>query len=177
MVSKPGKTLTTARVLYWFRTDLRLTDSPAIQAALAIPNIEAFYPIWCFDPSYVYSHNVGVNRWSFLLESMEDLSNALTKVNSRQKLHVIRGNPEDVLVKLWKEWGITHLAYERDPNGYSRVRDKIVGDLAEEAGIEIVTTGGRHLFDPEMVVKVNGGKPTMTLHQWQTVRDCLCDLG
>lgn len=158
-----------ARVLYWFRTDLRLTDSPALQAALAIPNIEAFYPIWCFDPSYVYSHKVGVNRWSFLLESMQDLSDELTKVNSRQKLHVVRGNPEDILLKLWREWGITHLAYEKDSNGYSRVRDSIVGDLARKAEVEIVSTHGRHLFDPDTVVKVNGAKPTMTLHQWQSV--------
>jgi deoxyribodipyrimidine photolyase len=37
-----------ARVLYWFRTDLRVHDSPALQAALALDQemgIEAFYPV------------------------------------------------------------------------------------------------------------------------------------
>ena len=37
-----------ARVLYWFRTDLRVHDSPALQAALALEQevgIEAFYPV------------------------------------------------------------------------------------------------------------------------------------
>lgn len=37
------------RVLYWFRTDLRLHDSPALTAALALGTpaapIEAFYPV------------------------------------------------------------------------------------------------------------------------------------
>jgi cryptochrome len=37
-----------ARVLYWFRTDLRLHDSPALAAALELggkEGIEAFYPV------------------------------------------------------------------------------------------------------------------------------------
>lgn len=37
-----------ARVLYWFRTDLRIHDSPALQAALDLEHeigIEAFYPV------------------------------------------------------------------------------------------------------------------------------------
>ena len=39
------------RVLYWFRTDLRIHDSPALQAALALDQeigIEAFYPVGLF---------------------------------------------------------------------------------------------------------------------------------
>jgi cryptochrome len=55
-----------ARVIYWFRTDLRLHDSPALKAALDLPNIEAFWPIWTWDPHYVYRARVGVNRWQFL---------------------------------------------------------------------------------------------------------------
>jgi hypothetical protein len=38
------------RVLYWFRTDLRLHDSPALQAALDLKP-EAFFPVWCWDPN------------------------------------------------------------------------------------------------------------------------------
>ena len=37
-----------ARILYWFRTDLRIHDSPALQAALNLEQdvgIEAFYPV------------------------------------------------------------------------------------------------------------------------------------
>lgn len=53
------------RVVYWFRTDLRLHDSPALKAALDL-NPEAFWPIWTWDPHYVYRARVGVNRWQFL---------------------------------------------------------------------------------------------------------------
>lgn len=54
------------RVIYWFRTDLRLHDSPALKAALDLQPT-AFWPVWAWDPRYVYRARVGNNRWQFLL--------------------------------------------------------------------------------------------------------------
>lgn len=53
------------RVIYWFRTDLRLHDSPALKAALDL-DPECLYPIWTWDPHYVYRARVGMNRFNFL---------------------------------------------------------------------------------------------------------------
>lgn len=53
------------RVIYWFRTDLRLHDSPALKAALDLEP-EVLYPIWTWDPHYVYRARVGPNRWQYL---------------------------------------------------------------------------------------------------------------
>ncbi|EIW67847.1 hypothetical protein TREMEDRAFT_21150, partial [Tremella mesenterica DSM 1558] len=157
------------RILYWFRTDLRITDSPALTTALSLPDMNAFYPIWCWDPSYIYGHRVGLNRWSFLLESMKDLSDQLTSLNPRQKLHVCRGSPEEVLPVLWREWGITHIVWEKDANAYAKIRDECIKRLAKEKGVVVVDVPGRHLFDPDLVGRMNGGKPTMTLQQWQNI--------
>lgn len=47
-MTKPAVTPSKARVLYWFRTDLRIHDSPALRAALELEQevgIEAFYPV------------------------------------------------------------------------------------------------------------------------------------
>ncbi|WWD22279.1 hypothetical protein CI109_106770 [Kwoniella shandongensis] len=166
-----------ARVVYWHRTDLRLTDSPALSTALSIPHIEAFWPIWCFDPEYVYKHRVGLNRWSFLLESMKVISEEYGKLNSKQRLWVFRGRPELVLKKVWKEWGITHLVYEKDSNAYSRIRDQRIRDLASECGVQIIEVHGRHLYDPAEVGKLNSNKPTMTLHQWQSITNKMGPVG
>ena len=166
----PGKDI---RVAYWFRTDLRITDSPALAKALSLPKIAALYPVWCWDPNYIYGHRVGLNRFSFLLESMQSLSDELTKLNKKQKLHVVRGPPEKVLPIMWDSWGITHLVFEKDANEYAKIRDARIRKLAEEKGVEVIELHGRHLYDPEKVVHVNGNKPTMTLHQWQTVSLCL----
>ena len=160
-----------ARVLYWFRTDLRITDSLALNKALNIPDIESLTPVWCWDPNYIYGHKVGSNRFSFLLESMSNLSDQLTNLNKKQKLHVIRGPPEDLLPLMWESWGITHLVYEKDSNAYAKVRDERIRSLAKEKGVEVVEAHGRHLYDPEEVVKAHKGKPTMTLNQWQAVSD------
>ena len=53
------------RVIYWFRTDLRLHDSPALKAALDL-DPECLWPIWTWDPHYVYRARVGPNRWQYL---------------------------------------------------------------------------------------------------------------
>ena len=54
-----------ARVIYWFRTDLRLHDSPALKAALDL-DPAVFWPIFTWDPHYVYRARGGLNRWQFL---------------------------------------------------------------------------------------------------------------
>ncbi|KAL7419959.1 hypothetical protein Q5752_004922 [Cryptotrichosporon argae] len=157
-----------ARVLYWFRTDLRLTDSPALAAALAL-SPAALYPVWTWDPAYVYGHCVGVNRWAFLLESMRALSHALAALNPDQRLLVLRGEPGDVLHRVWEEWGITHVVFEKDPNEYARVRDEKVKQLALKRGVSVVEVSGRHLFDPQEVARRNGCRPTMTVARWKDV--------
>lgn len=156
----PSKTV----VLYWHRTDLRLHDSPALQAALSLkPSI--FIPVWTWDPHYVYRSRVGPNRWRFLLDCQNDLSKSYTKLNPKQKLWLVREAPQSVLPKLWKRWEVTHLVFEKDTDAYARSRDEQVLKLAEKAGIEVIVRMGRTLFDPDELVRKNGGKPTMSLTQ------------
>ncbi|KAJ5168860.1 uncharacterized protein N7482_004454 [Penicillium canariense] len=151
-------------VLYWHRTDLRLHDSPALHAALAL-NPSVFIPIWTWDPHYVYRSRVGPNRWRFLLECQSDLSHSYSQLNSKQKLWVVREAPLTVLPKLWKQWDITHLVFEKDTDSYARDRDDAVLRLAHEAGVEVIVKMGRNLFDPDELVRKNGGKPTMSISQ------------
>ncbi|KAI7555830.1 hypothetical protein KC346_g23593, partial [Hortaea werneckii] len=73
------------RVIYWFRTDLRLHDSPALKAALDLKP-EVLFPIWCWDSHYVYRARVGVNRWQFLIDCMNDVSQSITKINKKSQL-------------------------------------------------------------------------------------------
>ncbi|KAJ3005293.1 hypothetical protein HKX48_000764 [Thoreauomyces humboldtii] len=158
------------RVIYWFRTDLRLTDSPALKAALDLQP-EAFYPLWCWDPEYVFSHNVGVNRFQFLvlvalpytrIDSMKDTSSALTSLNPTSQLLVIRGSPLTLLADLFDRWQITHLVFELDKSAYGRRRDERVTELAMKAGVQVVTRTGHTLWDTEAIVAKNNGQPVLT---------------
>lgn len=151
-------------VLYWHRTDLRLHDSPALNAALSL-NPTTFIPIWTWDPHYVYRSRVGPNRWKFLLECQSELSASYTSLNPNQKLWLIREQPQTVLPKLWKQWGITHLVFEKDTDSYARQRDEDVIQLAQKAGVEVIIRMGRNLFDPDDLVAKNGGKAVMSMSQ------------
>lgn len=102
---------------------------------------------------------------------MSALSDELAKLNTKQKLHVVRGGPTTVLPIIVKSWGVTHVVFEKDSNAYAKIRDKEVRAMLEKMGVEVVEVHGRHLFDPQEVGKKNGGKATMTLHQWQSITD------
>ncbi|KAF2757915.1 Cryptochrome/photolyase FAD-binding domain-containing protein [Pseudovirgaria hyperparasitica] len=154
------------RVIYWFRTDLRLHDSPALQAALDLEP-ECLFPVWCWDPHYVYRARVGVNRWQFLIDCQNDVSKSITKINPNSKLFVVREAPQTVLPKLWKKWRITHIVFEKDTDAYARDRDEAVRELARKAGVEVIVRMGRTLYDPDELVRENGGKPTMSITQVQ----------
>ncbi|KAJ0116520.1 hypothetical protein J7T55_007500 [Diaporthe amygdali] len=156
-----------ARVIYWFRTDLRLHDSPALKAALDL-NPECLWPIFTWDPHYVYRAKGGTNRWQFLLDCQNDLSASITKLNKKSKLFVLREGPQTLLPKLFKAWNVTHLVFEKDTDAYARDRDDAVTKAAKEAGVEVITKSGRTLWDSDEVVKANGGKPTMSISQLQT---------
>lgn len=47
---------------------------------------------------------------------------------------VLRGNPQDVLPRVWKDWNITRLCFEADTEDYARERDGKITDAAKQAG-------------------------------------------
>lgn len=101
---------------------------------------------------------------------MNDVSTSITKLNSNSKLHVIREAPQTLLPKLFKAWKVTHLVFEKDTDAYARDRDNEVTKLAREAGVEVVIKTGRTLYDPDRLVKENGGRPTMSISQVEKVK-------
>ncbi|KAF5020763.1 hypothetical protein F66182_7223 [Fusarium sp. NRRL 66182] len=155
------------RVIYWFRTDLRLHDSPALKAALDL-DPAVLWPIFTWDPHYVYRARGGLNRWQFLLDCQNDLSNSITKANPKSKLFVLREAPQTLFPKLFKAWKATHLVFEKDTDSYGRERDNIVAQAAKDAGVEVIIRSGRTLWDSDQIVEKHGGKPTMSINQLQT---------
>lgn len=121
------------------------------------------------SPQYIYKHRVGLNRFRFLLESMQDLSDSIHRLNPLSQLLVVRGDPVLLLPELLKRWEISHLVFEKDVNGYARTRDQRAIELAKEAGVEVVTKGGHHLWEIEEIVKRAGSKPITSLRALEGV--------
>ena len=114
--------------------------------------------------------------FSSRLDCQSDLSASITKLNPKSKLFVLREAPQTVLVKLFKAWDISHLVFEKDTDAYARERDEDVIKQAKEAGVEVIIKMGRTLYDPDDLVKANGGKPTMSISQVEHVRGAAFDV-
>jgi deoxyribodipyrimidine photolyase len=106
------------------------------------------------------------------LDCQSDLSTSITRLNTRSKLLVVREAPQSVLPKLFLAWRISHLVFEKDTDAYARDRDEEVMRVAKETGVHVIVKVGRTLYDPDDLVKANGGKPTMSITQVQNVRIC-----
>ncbi|XP_053680363.1 uncharacterized protein LOC128731280 [Anopheles nili] len=151
--------------VHWFRKGLRLHDNPALREGLR--GARTFRCVFIIDPWFAGSSNVGINKWRFLLQCLDDLDRNLRKLNSR--LFVIRGQPADALPKLFKEWGTSCLTFEEDPEPFGRVRDHNISEMCKELGIEVISAASHTLYNLERIIDKNGGRAPLTYHQFQAI--------
>ncbi|XP_054844017.1 cryptochrome-1 [Eublepharis macularius] len=151
--------------VHWFRKGLRLHDNPALREC--IQGADTVRCVYILDPWFAGSSNVGINRWRFLLQCLEDLDANLRKLNSR--LFVIRGQPADVFPRLFKEWNITKLSIEYDSEPFGKERDAAIKKLASEAGVEVIVRISHTLYDLDKIIELNGGQPPLTYKRFQTL--------
>ncbi|KAL3882844.1 hypothetical protein ACJMK2_029148 [Sinanodonta woodiana] len=152
-------------VIHWFRKGLRLHDNPAL--CEAFKGASTFRCVYILDPWFAGVSQVGINKWRFLLQCLEDLDSSLRKVNSR--LFVIRGQPTDVFPRLFKEWNITTLSFEEDPEPFGKERDAAISAMAKEAGVEVIVRMSHTLFNLQKIITENNGTPPLTFKRFQSI--------
>ncbi|XP_069797330.1 cryptochrome-1-like isoform X4 [Narcine bancroftii] len=159
------------RSVHWFRKGLRLHDNPALREALR--GAAAACCVYILDPWFAGSSNVGVNRWRFLLQCLEDLDASLRKLNLQ--LFVIRGQPADVFPRLFKEWNINRLTFEYDSEPFGKERDEAIKKLASEAGVEVIVKISHTLYDLDKqsfsfrIIELNDAQPPLTYKRFLTL--------
>ncbi|XP_051964071.1 cryptochrome circadian regulator 3a isoform X1 [Xyrauchen texanus] len=151
--------------IHWFRKGLRLHDNPALLEAVS--GADTVRCVYFLDPWFAGSSNLGVNRWRFLLQCLDDLDSNLRKLNSR--LFVIRGQPANVFPRLFKEWKISRLTFEYDSEPFGKERDAAIKKLAMEAGVEVIVKISHTLYYLDMIIELNGGQPPLTYKRFQTL--------
>ncbi|XP_053416024.1 cryptochrome-2 [Nycticebus coucang] len=161
----PATSADGASSVHWFRKGLRLHDNPALLAA--VRGARCVRCVYILDPWFAASSSVGINRWRFLLQSLEDLDTSLRKLNSR--LFVVRGQPAEVFPRLFKEWGVTRLTFEYDSEPFGKERDAAIMKMAKEAGVEVVTENSHTLYDLDRIIELNGQKPPLTYKRFQAI--------
>uniref|UniRef100_A0AAQ4PYH3 Cryptochrome-1 n=1 Tax=Gasterosteus aculeatus aculeatus TaxID=481459 RepID=A0AAQ4PYH3_GASAC len=151
--------------IHWFRKGLRLHDNPSLADSLL--GADTVRCVYILDPWFAGSSNVGIHRWRFLLQSLQDLDSSLRKHHSR--LFVIRGQPTDVFPRLFKEWNTSRLSYEYDSEPFGKERDAAIRKLACEAGVEVTVRVSHTLYDPDRIIELNGGQSPLTYKRFQTL--------
>ncbi|XP_051551160.1 cryptochrome-1-like isoform X2 [Myxocyprinus asiaticus] len=151
--------------IHWFRKGLRLHDNPALLEA--VKGADTLRCVYFLDPWFAGASNLGVNRWRFLLQSLEDLDCSLRKLNSR--LFVIRGQPANIFPRLFKEWNVSRLTFECDSEPFGKERDAAIKKLASEAGVEVNVKISHTLYDLDKIIELNGGQTPLTYKRFQTL--------
>ncbi|KAJ9534555.1 hypothetical protein QJQ45_022092, partial [Haematococcus lacustris] len=160
--------------IMWFRKGLRLHDNPALLEACK--GATHMFPVFIIDPFFLQNptaYKVGVNRYNFLLESLNDLDQSFRARGSR--LLVVRGKPVEVLPRLMKDWDITQLCFEVDTEPYATQRDAQVQQLAAEARVEVRAFVSHTLYDTAQLVTRNQGKAPSTMTSFCKLLDKVGD--
>ncbi|KAL4159541.1 hypothetical protein PRNP1_000118 [Phytophthora ramorum] len=149
------------KVVVWFRRDLRLHDNLALSAALQLMQQQQgveLIPLYVIHRPQIM--RCGANRFQFVLESVQDLAQALETRGSH--LVVAKGDALQVLRRLLPAWGVTHLIFDAVSEPYAVERDNRVQTLANRLGIQTHVTHGYELFDLDAVIKAYGGRAPKT---------------
>ncbi len=122
------------RGILWFRTDLRLRDNLALQAALAA--CDEVVPVYVFDEQWLKEdqwgfQRTGAYRMQFLLESLADLKDHLQEVGS--DLIIKRGRPAEIIPELARQYACSTVFCAKE---YTAEEVKVEEALEQQIAIE-----------------------------------------
>ncbi|XP_072521644.1 cryptochrome circadian regulator 4 [Salminus brasiliensis] len=147
------------RTLHLFRKGLRLHDNPTLLAALESSAV--VYPVYVLDQAFEEAAmRVGVLRWRFLLQSLQDLHARLSAVGSR--LFVLRGSHRAVLGEVVARWGITQISLDMETEPRYVALQRELTEMAEELGLSVYTRISHTLYDVRRIIEANGGEAPLT---------------
>ena len=121
------------RAVIWFRRDLRITDNPALWAA--VWRAKEVVPVYILS-EWSGSHRwTGANRQQFLCGCLSSLAQNLGAIGGH--LVIRRGGTVEELAKLVHETGAQAIFFNRDPNPFGRRVEAELSAFGENVGIEI----------------------------------------
>jgi deoxyribodipyrimidine photo-lyase len=134
------------RSIVWFRRDLRISDHPALNAA--IEGSDEVIPLFILDKQQIAE--AGEKLLAYMSNSLRALDESLGN-----RLHIIEGDQVKVIKELMELYGVTEVHISAEVERYGAERDKRV----EAAGIPLIRTGSPYAVAPGRVVKPSDGTP------------------
>lgn len=138
--------------IVWFRLDLRLSDHPALQAAIAsgLPVVPVF--VWSPEEEEPFAPGAA-SRW-WLHQSLLRLDESLRAMGSR--LIVQRGPAAETLVALAQECGAQRVFRNRVYEPAAQARESRVAARLADHGIQVSHFNGSLLVDPGAIRNTSG---------------------
>lgn len=156
-------------ILLWFRRDLRLSDNPALQWALA--QGRPILPVYCHSPDEDAPWAPGgASRW-WLHHSLSALGAELYRRGAT--LVYRQGSSVEALLALARETGATTLVWNRLYEPLAQARDNRVQSTLAAAGIETHSFSGHLLFEPAAIATQAGGPYRVFTAYWRQGRSRL----
>lgn len=154
----------TSPILLWFRRDLRLSDHPALAAA--VKTGRPIVPVFLHDE--VVEALGAAPKWRLGL-GIASFSNRLENIGSRLVLR--RGDALETLKTLIDETGATAVWWTRQYDPAQIARDRAVKQSLSQSGIEARSFAGHLLFEPWTVETGQGSFYQVYTPFWRAVRD------
>ncbi|MAL93793.1 MAG: deoxyribodipyrimidine photolyase [Haliea sp.] len=129
------------RELYWFQGDLRLQDNPGLLEHIAARELVLVY-IWQEWPAWCNQHGMGPQRERVQWEHLQALQTALRARD--QDLLVVRGQAEQVLPRLVRQWQIERVGTSFHPGVYEARQRRM---LQERLAVPLQIHPGNSLWE------------------------------
>ncbi len=140
-------------LIYWFRDDLRLSDLPGFNAAVAQGPV---VPVYIFDEALSKEWALGkASRW-WLHQSLKVLQDRLK--SQGVQLILKKGETTEVLFKLATTLGADAVYCSRQYQPWSAPLEERLNEKLSLCGISVKRYPGALLFEPEQI-KTGSGTP------------------
>ena len=136
-------------VIVWFRQDLRLSDNPALDAA--VRSGAPILPLYVLDDVNAGAYPMGAaSRW-WLHQSLDALNESLNG-----GLVLLRGDAKSVVPQLARDIGARRIYWNRCYEPWRTKRDSSLKSLLRSEDISVRSFNGSLLLEPTDVLKADG---------------------
>ncbi len=128
----------------WLATgDLRLSDNPALTRAAMSGEVICLFIL---DNILLTNGKIGINRLSFLFESLHDLRDGLHKIGS--ELFVRRGDWESEVILTVRKAKVSEVHILQNFSAYARARYVSLEKALAKEGVSLVAHPGTAIVEP-----------------------------
>ncbi|MDF1646727.1 MAG: deoxyribodipyrimidine photo-lyase [Legionellaceae bacterium] len=131
--------------IMWFRRDLRISDNPALAAAV---KKGAVLPIYIHDETTPKAFQLGETSQLWLYYALEALNQTL---HHALKLYI--GRPEEIIAGLTQKYQVTHVFWNNSHEPHHQKTDETIKKLLRSLNIQHQVFHSNYLWKPTDILK------------------------